>query len=144
MAKTVRLEEWLDVLSKEYLSSFVMDGGASIKFAVASDAARPEVIDKVEDLCRSQNYVVIKVDAACVRVHMPQDIFFDIIPSPGLFRVHSGTWGCSCGCVHRTRNNHRLFRKARTLSSGRNRADVAGIGVVLAKAASFNLRSACR
>ena len=78
MAKTVRLEEWLDVLSKEYLSSFVMDGGASIKFAVASDEARPEAIGKVEDLCRSQNYVVIKVDAARVRVHMPQDIFFDM------------------------------------------------------------------
>ena len=76
MPATVRLDEWLDVLTREYLGGYILDGGASIKFAVASDDARPRLIEAVEAHCRNLNYVVVKIDAAHVRVHMPQDIFF--------------------------------------------------------------------
>lgn len=78
MPKTTRLDDWLDVLAKEYLGDYIFNGGASIKFAVASDEARPEVIGRVEDLCKSQNFVVIKIDGAQVRVHMPQEIYFNM------------------------------------------------------------------
>ena len=78
MSNTVRLDEWLDVLTKEYLGGYILDGGASIKFAVVSDDVRPKLIDAVEGLCRDLNYVVVKVDAAHVRVHMPQEIFFNM------------------------------------------------------------------
>ena len=48
------------------------------------------------------------------------------------------------GCRIWTRNNHRLFKKARTSSSGRYRFGGSCEGVVLAIAFSFSLRSACR
>ena len=43
MANTIPLLDWLEVMESEYLSTFVTDGGASVKFAVASDElkARP-------------------------------------------------------------------------------------------------------
>jgi hypothetical protein len=78
MPKTTRLDDWLDVLAKEYLGDYVLNGGSSIKFAVASDELRPQVIEKVEALCSSAKFVVLKVDAAQVRVHMPQEIYLSM------------------------------------------------------------------
>ena len=78
MANTIRLENWLQLIDAEYLSTFVKDGGASIKFAVTEDAVKPALYEAVESRCRELDYVVIKVDAAETRVHMPQDIFFEI------------------------------------------------------------------
>ena len=46
--------------------------------------------------------------------------------------------------VHRFRNNHRLFRKASTSSSGRYHAGRRFEDVVLAMACFFSFRSACR
>ena len=57
--------------------------------------------------------------------------------------IAQGGW-CSGWMRHRTRNNHRLFKKARTSSSGRYRFGGSCEGVVLAIAFSFSLRSACR
>ena len=76
MSSTVRLDDWIEVLNKEYLGGYILDGGSSIKFAVTADDDRPQLIDAVEEVCRNLNYVVVRVDAAHVRAHMPQDIFF--------------------------------------------------------------------
>ena len=43
MANTIPLEDWLEVMDAEYLSSFVPNGGASVKFAVASDELKVEL-----------------------------------------------------------------------------------------------------
>ena len=37
MPNKISLDEWLQVINTEYLSTFVRDGGASIKFAVTPD-----------------------------------------------------------------------------------------------------------
>ena len=36
----VALTEWLELIDKEYLSDFIVQGGAAVKFAIADDAGR--------------------------------------------------------------------------------------------------------
>ena len=76
MTNTIQLHDWLRHIDSEYLSTFIRDGGASIKFAVTKDALKPELYKAVESKGRELDYLVIKLDAADLRVHMPQDIFF--------------------------------------------------------------------
>ena len=76
MANSMPLHEWMRFIDTEYLSSFIRDGGASIKFAVTQDGLKRALYEGMESRCRAAGYVVIKLDAAATRVHMPQDIFF--------------------------------------------------------------------
>ena len=43
MPNTVSLQAWLQVIDEEYLSSFVRDGGASVKFAVAPNELKADL-----------------------------------------------------------------------------------------------------
>ena len=43
MTNTIQLHDWLRHIDSEYLSTFIRDGGASIKFAVTKDALKPEL-----------------------------------------------------------------------------------------------------
>ena len=76
MANTMPLHEWLRFIDSEYLSSFIRDGGASIKFAVARDGLKPALYEAMESQCQASGYLVLKLDAVATRAHMPQDIFF--------------------------------------------------------------------
>lgn len=78
MANTISASEWLQTIETEYLTSFIKDGGASVKFAVAPDGVRGEFGDAVAKRCRELDYVVVRLDAAETRFHMPQDIFFGL------------------------------------------------------------------
>ena len=78
MANTIKIDRWLDVIDREYLSSLVADGGAAVKFAIAGDDGRQALQAALELRCRERGYVFVKVDAAKCRVHMPQDIFFAV------------------------------------------------------------------
>ena len=80
MANTIPLGDWLSVLDDEYLSTFIRDGGASVKFAVTPEDLKPELYEKVKMRCRDLDYVFVELDAAKIemRAHMPQDIFFEL------------------------------------------------------------------
>ena len=72
------LHDWLRRIDSEYLSSFIQLGGASIKFAVAPEDLKPTLYETVENRGKEQDYVVVKLDASDMRIHMPQDIFFEM------------------------------------------------------------------
>ena len=76
MPNTITLKDWLQVIDEEYLSSFVRDGGASVKFAVAPDETKADLYVAAKARCKELDYLFIRLDAAHMRVHMPQDIFF--------------------------------------------------------------------
>ena len=76
MPNTISLDDWLRVLDAEYLSTFVRDGGASIKFAVMPERLRADLSTALAARCRESDYVFVELDAATMRAHMPQDIFF--------------------------------------------------------------------
>ena len=76
MPNDMVLSDWLGFLDSEYLSTFIKDGGASIKFAVVAEDLKPQLLRSVKDLSTQLGYIVIDLDAGVSRVHMPQDIFF--------------------------------------------------------------------
>ncbi len=78
MPNTIHLADWLQFIDKEYLSSFVADGGASVKFAVTPENLKPDLYGQVEASCRESDYLFIKLDAIESRAHMPQDFFFGL------------------------------------------------------------------
>ena len=78
MPNTIALHDWLRVIDDEYLSTFVRDGGASVKFAVASQESKAELYARMEARCRELGYLRIGLDAGTTRAHMPQDIFFSL------------------------------------------------------------------
>ncbi len=75
MANEISLHDWLKFVDDEYLSTFIAEGGASIKFAVTPENRKLALHEAVESRCRDLDYIVVKLDAAETRVHMPQDIF---------------------------------------------------------------------
>jgi len=69
--------DWLRFIDKEYLETFVRDGGSSIKFAVPSDdAVRPELFDGLTRLAQEGGYPVVTISAVDTKIHMADEIFF--------------------------------------------------------------------
>ncbi len=78
---TISIDQWLGFMEDEYLSTFIKDGGASIKFAVTpNDEAKSYLHRKTIDLCRKLDYAFVELDASLrsMRAYMPQDIFFGL------------------------------------------------------------------
>jgi hypothetical protein len=74
---TITPLEWLNFISREYLGTFVRDGGAAIKFAVPfENSCRPELLDGLARLAEQAGYLVVKISAADTRVHMADEFFF--------------------------------------------------------------------
>ena len=78
MSNAIPIQEWLGFIDSEYLSSFIREGGASVKFAVTPDERRPELYSAFKARCQELDYVFVELDAVASRVHMPQDIFFGL------------------------------------------------------------------
>ena len=76
MSNTIPIQEWLDFIDSEYLSTFIKDGGASVKFAVTPDERKAELYSALKARCQELDYIFVELEAATSRVHMPQDIFF--------------------------------------------------------------------
>jgi len=76
MSNSIPIQEWLGFIDSEYLSTFVKDGGASVKFAVTPEERKSELYRSLRARCEELDYVFVELDAVSSRVHMPQDIFF--------------------------------------------------------------------
>ncbi len=76
MPNTIALGDWLQVIDAEYLSSFVRDGGTSVKFAVTPDELKADLYAQMEARCGELDYLFVELDAGVARAHMPQDFFF--------------------------------------------------------------------
>jgi len=76
MSNTIPIQEWLELIDSEYLSTFVKDGGASVKFAVTPEERKPELYRSLKARCEELDYAFVELNAVTSRVHMPQDIFF--------------------------------------------------------------------
>lgn len=78
MPRDLLLSDWLDILDSEYLSTFIKDGGASIKFAVCPEDLKPRLLEGLSGLSSQLGYLPVHLDAVTTKAHMPQDIFFGI------------------------------------------------------------------
>ena len=78
MTNAIPIDEWLGVISGEYLSTFIKDGGAAVKFAVTAEDRKPDLLEALKPRCEGVGYIFVALDSATRRVHMPQDIFFGL------------------------------------------------------------------
>lgn len=78
MSNTISFQDWLKKIDDEYLSTFIREGGASIKFAVTPEGLKSGLHEAVENRCRNLDYNLARLDAAEIRAHMPQDLFFGL------------------------------------------------------------------
>ena len=78
MSNAIPVGDWLNVLENEYLSTFIREGGASVKFAVPPEELKPRLSEDMKARCRDLDYVFVKINAEDMRAHMPQDFFFSL------------------------------------------------------------------
>ena len=76
MSDAIPWQAWLQRIDEEYLSTFIRDGGASCKFAVTPDPLVPTLRAALQERCQELDYLFLALDAAQVRAHMAQDVFF--------------------------------------------------------------------
>ena len=76
MTAILKLDDWLDVVRREYLSDYVPNGGAAVKFVVPCDGSVTESIaGRVATSASEHGYVVSTVSAATIRLHMIDKVF---------------------------------------------------------------------
>jgi hypothetical protein len=75
----IPVERYVSFLDGEYLHGYVDDGGAAVKFVVPSDeeSAR-SFLDRFAVAARTSGYSAVYVDAAETRVHLLEQVFFDV------------------------------------------------------------------
>ena len=76
MKHAITIGKWLEVLEAEYLTTFVKDGGSTVKFAITPDDDREGLLRRVSARCEELDYCVLSLSAEDVRVHLPHEIFF--------------------------------------------------------------------
>jgi hypothetical protein len=72
----VRSADWLELMRREYLRRYIPGGGSAIKFAVGEDTDLLDLRGEVECCARDGGLHAVAVDAASVKIHMIQDVFF--------------------------------------------------------------------
>lgn len=74
----VILNEWLELIDKEYLRDFIVKGGAAVKFVVADDAGIAALDAGLVGQAAEQGLVFARVSSADVKLHMMQQVFFAV------------------------------------------------------------------
>lgn len=71
--------EYVSFLEGEYLRGYVDGGGAAVKFVVPpDDASAASFLEQLDVTARGAGYAVARVDAAETRVHLLEQVFFDV------------------------------------------------------------------
>lgn len=77
MTAAIHPDEWLGFIRDEYLSSFILDGGSAIKFAVPlDDAVRADLFAGLARIGAGAGYLIARINAIETKVHMVDEIFF--------------------------------------------------------------------
>lgn len=75
----IPVEGYVSFLDQEYLRGYVDGGGAAVKFVVPSDDQSADAfLDQFGRAARGAGYAVATVDAAETRVHLLEQVFFDV------------------------------------------------------------------
>jgi hypothetical protein len=70
-------DAWLRFIDKEYLQSYIHDGGCSVKFAVALDPQSDQLVrDGLRQAGERLGYVVAEVSASDTKIHLMDEVFF--------------------------------------------------------------------
>jgi len=75
---SIPIGQWVEVLDREYLSEFIPDGGASVKFAVPLDADAQPTISRLRQAAATRDLLFLEANAAMVKLHMIDQLFFHL------------------------------------------------------------------
>lgn len=74
----VAADEWLSLIDREYLRTFLSGGGSVVKFVEGDAEELEEIHARLITLAEQNNMAICQVDASQTKLHMIQDIFFAI------------------------------------------------------------------
>jgi hypothetical protein len=75
----ITIPDYVDFLRREYLNGFIRDGGASVKFLLLPTPDDGVNLTKaLKEEAERADYVYARIDAALVKVHMIDQVFFSI------------------------------------------------------------------
>lgn len=79
MPAYIKPEEWLQVVRKEYLQEFILQGGAAMKFVVPAGGTEPsELRFSLKKVAEEENFQFAFVDAAATRIHLIEQLFYQV------------------------------------------------------------------
>lgn len=72
-------DEYVEFLDREYLGAYVAPGGAAVKFVTTADDAHASAVSAtIRARAVAAGFLCARVDAAVTRVHMMDDVFFEL------------------------------------------------------------------
>jgi hypothetical protein len=74
----VALTEWLELIDREYLRDFIVQGGAAVKFVIADEVGKAKLATAFARQAAEHGLVFAGLGSAEVKLHMMQDVFFAI------------------------------------------------------------------
>lgn len=75
----IPVDRFVSFLDDEYLHGYVDGGGAAVKFLVPDDdGSARSLIDRLAGAARAAGYAAARVDAVETRVHLLEQVFFDV------------------------------------------------------------------
>jgi len=79
MTTTIKLDDWLPRIQKEYLQDFVSKGGSAVKFIIrSSDVETPHLAAGFGKMAAEEGFKYIFVDAANAQIHKVDHLFFAV------------------------------------------------------------------
>lgn len=79
MIAAMEPREWLTFIEREYLNTFIREGGAAIKFAIPrEDSAREQVSAGLNSRARELGFLAANVDASATKIHLADHFFFRV------------------------------------------------------------------
>ncbi|MDP2182017.1 MAG: DUF2791 family P-loop domain-containing protein [Actinomycetota bacterium] len=106
MVPHIPVDEYADFLAREYLSTFVCEGGAAVKFAVvADDETADALLVSVEERASRLGMRFVAVTAVDTRVNLIQQLFFAVaarldwvsLARKVVRKIPSDVWGDQVG-----------------------------------------------
>ena len=74
----ITLDNWLAPIKREYLDTFIPDGGGAVRFVVADDATLSALRERLTAAAEEAGLSMLCIDAATARLHMLHYVFFCI------------------------------------------------------------------
>ena len=75
---TIALGEWLGVIGREYVESFIPAGGGAVRFAVADAEVLERAGARLRAMGNEAGLHVVTIDVAATKLHMLQNLFFAV------------------------------------------------------------------
>jgi hypothetical protein len=101
MTATMSLEDWVTATDNNYLSDFIREGGASVKFAIAMEGeTTAKISEAIRDRAASNGYFTTSIDSARTKISSIEFVLASIADQIDLKTVVDGLIKTFASSVH--------------------------------------------